>query len=181
MSKTELRVISRIVLIGVGMYVLLQTLLTILSSIASLLFATSSAIKASMIIVFMAIHALLAIMAVYFLVRCANSISAKIVEPVPEEDTQVSWLAAAFRLVCVTTGILLLFWTIPSSIFTLHFYMNSGLDPWYQQAGPEFAKIIIMLVLIIYLLFGAPGFVRWQVKRTLKQCSKFEEQKPPCC
>jgi hypothetical protein len=40
----------------------------------------------------------------------------------------------------------------------------------------EIAKCIVLLVIGIYLACGAPGFVRWQVKRTLKQCGKIEEQ-----
>jgi hypothetical protein len=182
MSKNELRVIARIVLIGVGLYVLLQTLLTILTSIASLsLIASSVDVKATTIIVAMIIYAVMTMAAVYFLVRCANRISAKIVGPDPAEDSQVSWLAVAFRLICVTAGVLFLYWSLPYLIVTLSMYMQAKPDQqhiYISSNRDNVIKYVVLLSLSIYLAYGAPGFVRWQVKRTLKQCNKIEEQHP---
>jgi hypothetical protein len=48
----------------------------------------------------------------------------------------------------------------------------------YHQLWPEVVKCVLMLGMGIYLVCGAPGFVRWQVKKTLKQCGKIEEQQP---
>ena len=45
MNKNELRVMARIMLIGVGLYVLLQTFLTILTSAMAIPFAASAGIK----------------------------------------------------------------------------------------------------------------------------------------
>jgi hypothetical protein len=181
MSKDELRVIARIVLIGVGLYVLLQTFLTILSSAASIPMLASSQIKQGplMIIIALCIYAALALAAVYFLVRCANRITAKIVGPESAEDTQVSWLAVAFRLVCVTAGVLFLYWSVPYLVVTLSTYMSvkPGQQLYMPSSKADIVKYVVMLGLSIYLAYGAPGFVRWQVKRTLKQCRKIEEQR----
>jgi hydrogenase-4 membrane subunit HyfE len=106
MSKNELRVIARIMLIGVGLYVLLQTFLTVLSNLAATPFVASEETRAmSKIIVSLGIYALMALATVYFLARCTARCSAKIVESEPVDDAQISWLAVAFRLICVTTGI----------------------------------------------------------------------------
>jgi len=183
MSKDELRIIARIVLIGVGLYVLIQTFLTISSSAAALPMIISSQNTPGplMIIVSLSIYAALAIITVYFLVRCANRISAKIVEPEPSDETQVSWLAAAFRLICVSAGVLFLYWSVPRLIVTLSMYINVKPDQQHIIISTQRENIIeyiVLLSLSLYFAFGAPGFVRWQVRRTLKQCSKIEEQQP---
>ncbi len=180
MSKNELRVIARIMLIGVGLYVLIQMFLTILSSAAAMPTLVSSQITPGplIIIVSLCIYAALAIVTVYFLFRCANRISAKIVEPEPADDTQVSWLTAVFRLVCVTAGVLFLYWSVPNLIMTLYTYMIYKPNQHYMSPKSDIVKYVVMLGLSIYLAYGAPGFVRWQVRKTLKQCRKFEEQQP---
>ncbi|MGB7580940.1 MAG: hypothetical protein WBL85_00645 [Sedimentisphaerales bacterium] len=187
MNKNELRVMARIMLIGVGLNVLLQTFLTISTSAMAIPFAASAGIKMSTIIVIVGIYALMALAVVYFLARCANRCSAKIVESEPVDDTQISWLAVAFRLICVISGVLFLFWTVPNLIVTVfHYIMNmninnkSGQQQIYVSMSSitDIAKYAVLLAISIYLACGAPGFVRWQVRRTLKQCGKIEEQKP---
>jgi hypothetical protein len=186
MSRNELRIIARIMLIGVGLYVLLQTFLNTLNSLAAMPFVTSTETKVvPMIFIVLGIYALTALATVYFLARCANRCSAKIVESEPVDDTQISWLAVAFRLVCVSAGVLFLYWTVPQLIVTVYQYIVntnsaniSGMRTIYMGMSSitDIAKYIILLGLGIYLAYGAPGFVRWQVRRTLKQCGKIEEQ-----
>lgn len=184
MSKIELRVIARIVLTGAGLYVLLSIILNILSSLAVMPFVASAGIKeVPIIIIALGIYAAVALAALYLLARCANRISAKIVEFEPVDETQVSWLAVAFRLVCVTAGVLFLYWSVPNLISTIYIYIlnmsnEAGRRTIYtgMSSKTDTAKYAIMLGLSIYMAFGAPGFVRWQVRKTLKQCSKIEEQ-----
>jgi len=180
MSKNELKVIARIVLIGTGLYVILQSSLSVLFSLPLMLVSHNGvdAMAITAIIIFI----LLALAAVYFVVRLAGCSSEKIVIHDSTDDTQISWLAVAFRLVCVTAGIIYLYRTIFGFIPMLSLYIQAILDnempARYQHIGPEFAKFIVMLAISFYLACGAPGFVRWQVKRTLKQCNKSIEQQP---
>jgi hypothetical protein len=185
MNRNELHVIARIVLIGTGLYVFLSIFLNILSSFASLPFvASANRVKTSIWMpIALGIYAIVAAATVYFMVRCANRFSDKIVEHEPVDDTQVSWLAAAFRLVCVTAGVLFIYWSVPQLIVTVFNYiMNMNNKPSQTQiyigmsSKTEIAKYAVMLGLSIYLAYGAPGFVRWQVKMTLKQCGKIEGQ-----
>ena len=183
MSKNELRMIARIVLVSVGLYVLLQTLLTILSSLAMMPFVEFSKTQILVSIVAVAIYIVITLAVVYFLFRSANRFSDKIVEYEHIDDTQISGIAVAFRLVCVTAGILFLYWSVPSLIATVYTYiLNINNEPnqryIYMSSKIDIAKYVLLLVLSIYLAYGAPGFVRWQVRRTLKQCGKTEEQKP---
>jgi len=178
MSRNELKVLARIMLIGVGLYVLTQIFLTVSSSVAAMSTLVSSQIKqgAPIIIISLCIYTTLGIATVYLLVRCANRISAKIVGPEPAEE--VSWLAVAFRLVCVAVGVLFLYWLVPSLVMTLYTYITINPNLHYMSPKSDILKYVIMLGLSIYLAYGAPGFVRWQVRKTLKQCSKIEEQQP---
>jgi hypothetical protein len=182
MSKNELRVIARIVLIGAGLYVLLQIALSILVTLPIMLTVASADVINAMTITAMAIYIVLALAAVYFLVRIADRIASRIVESEQVDDTQISCLAVAFRLVCVTAGVLFIYWTIFGSIATISFYISAKLSnqmtSMYHQLWPEVVKCVLMLGMGIYLVCGAPGFVRWQVKKTLKQCGKIEEQQP---
>jgi hypothetical protein len=47
----------------------------------------------------------------------------------------------------------------------------------YMMTRQNIVQDVITLGLGIYFAWGAPGFVRWQVKKTLQQCGNFEEQK----
>ena len=183
MSRNELRVIARIMLIGVGLYVVLQTFLTILGGLAAMPFVESGRTQIPLIIIALAIYIVITLAIVYFIVRSANRFSDKIVEQEHIDDTQVSWLAAAFRLICVTSGVLFLYWSIPGLIVAVYNYImnmnnESGQTYIYMSSKINIAQYVILLGLSIYLACGAPGFARWQVRRTLTQCGKIEEQKP---
>lgn len=177
MSKNELRIIAKISLIGVGLYVIMQAILGTMSGLPYILASAHKGPLNASTIFPLVVYIVLLLGGVYLLFRFADYFSAKIVATVPADDTQISWLSAAFRLICVTAGLLFLYWTGFSGFATLtiHSYYNSGQSGlWYKA---EIVKFVVLLILSIYLACGAPGFVRWQVKRTLRQCGKFEEQK----
>jgi len=181
MSKDELRILARITLIAVGLYVLLQTFLTVFSALPSIIFISPSTdIKNSSILISFTMYIVMALAAVYFLIRSSNRISAKITEAETNDESQTSWLAVAFRLICVTAGIFFLYWTLPRfSIIIFRYYMNyhsenNGLTTYFTNESTM--EYLVMLLISIYLAFGAPGFVRWQVKKTLQQCNKTIEQ-----
>ncbi len=188
MSKNELRVIARIMLIGVGLYVILQTLLTTLSNLAAMPLVASAKTDLPIIIIALVMYIVITLVVVYFLFRCANQFSDKIVGPEPVDDTQISGIAVAFRLVCVLAGVMFLYWSVPQLLASVYNYIlnmnnkwgESGMKQIYtgMSSKTEIAKYVILFGLGIYLAYGAPHFVRWQVRRTLKQCGIIEEQQP---
>lgn len=185
MSKNELRVMARIMLIGVGLYMFMQAFLAFLGSIAMMPFIEYAKTQVPLAIAAIAVYVVIILAGVYFLFRCENLFSAKIVESDTVDETQTSWLAVAFRLICVTAGVLFLYWSVPNLIVTVfHYIMNmnnkSGQQTIYtgMSSIADIAKYVVLLVISIYLACGAPGFVRWQVRRTLKQCSEIEQEKP---
>ena len=187
MNKTELRVIAKIVLAGVGLYVLLQTFLTIFGTFAVILLDESKRPTISITIIAVSIYIAITLSVIYLLVRGANRLSDKIIENETADNTQISSIAVAFRLVCLVAGVFFIYWSIPNLIFTIYQYflnMNSADSSRMRRiivgmsSITDIIKYIILFSLGVYLAYGAPGFVRWQVKRTLKQCSKIEEQQP---
>lgn len=156
MSKNELNVIARIVLIGVGLYVVLQTFLNILSGLASMPLVKSSRADMPVIIIMFGMYVVITLAAVYFLFRCANFFSAKIVEYESVDDAQISWLAVAFRLICVSAGVFFLYGSIPNLVASLGMRINdkSG-QLTYMYSMPSIIKDIVLLVLGLYFAWGA--------------------------
>ena len=115
----------------------------------------------------------------YLFIYKSEGLAKKIVgsEQLPEPDSQIQWLPVALRLICIAGGIYFLntvlwqstriigqfaFFKAQEGARTIHTYAPFN----YQSLLPW----IIMLICGVYLLCGAPHFVRWQVKRILQQC-----------
>jgi hypothetical protein len=184
MTKSELQVIARIFLICITLYVLLETFLEVFSNLSAIIFSQpsktpdsfsqSSDTITSYVVISAICYVVLAALVVYFLIHNSNSISAKIASSKIEDESQISWLYVAFRLICVCAGILFLFWSLPEVATILIRYFSSRQGQFY---GIErLVEYIFMFVLGMYFAFGAPGFVRWQVKMTLKQCNKLTKE-----
>lgn len=129
---------------------------------------------------------------VYFLIYRNDKLAQKIIgsEQLPEPDSQIAlpqvqWLPVAMRLICIAGGIYFLINVLwhttyivnQLAMFKAETYSVNGTT--YTRFYTNFAPFsvrsllpwIIMLVCGVYLLFGAPHFVRWQVKKTLQQCT----------
>ena len=115
----------------------------------------------------------------YFFIYKSECLAKKIVgsEQLPEPDSQIQWLPVALHLICVAGGIYFLcavLWHTTDVINRFAFlkaeesaHVHLIYPPFnYQSLLPW----IIMLICGVYLLCGAPHFVRWQVKKILQQC-----------
>ncbi len=123
----------------------------------------------------------------YFLVYQHDKLTKKIIgsEQLPEPDSQVQWLPAALRLICIAGGIYFINTVIWQTTYVIsqlaafksHTYANYKVFHTYTPFS--FGNIlpwIITLAIGIYLVCGAPHFVRWQVKKTLRQCKTNKQQ-----
>ncbi len=99
-----------------------------------------------------------------------------------EPAAQIQWLPAAYRLVCIFAGLYCLFYTLATAsriLHTLYIVLSyQGRVPEYpgRLVTPEHVICwVLTLAAGVYLLWGAPHFVRWQVKKTLEQCKGQQE------
>jgi len=128
-----------------------------------------------------------AALAVYFLAFNNNELARKIAGPGRWEDrrTQAALLAKSLRVGLVFAGLMLLPRSIPA-ILDAPSSIGTGLDNIFifnrmpQVEGlfawEQFKSIygLFKAALAVYLVLGAPHFVRWQCNRLLRQTSGIE-------
>jgi len=126
----------------------------------------------------------------YIFVYKRESLAKKIVgsEQLPEPDSQIQWLPVALRLICIAGGFYFLSTVLRQTTYVIgqlaffeaHTYANANYKVIYTYAPFNYRSLlpwIIMLICGIYLVCGAPHFVRWQVKKTLQLCKQQSEMK----
>jgi len=174
----DLRKLARIILVGLGIYVLVKYGIGLFAGLPYLFYGESPlrGFAVVQVVSFVLVTVCLSL-AIYALVWKADFWSAKIVGADERDGPDIWWLPFAFRLASVCAGILYLSWAISALVSIIGSYiqmMDPGFVfrplPWHNVVG-----WVIQLGLGIYLLCGAPHFVRWQVKKTLEHCKRLEE------
>ncbi len=168
--------LAKIVLTGFALYIAFH-LCTYLIMIPFAL------LSGSFIVLFLFISLCLAV-SVYVLIYHRDKWARNIVGTVdlPDPDVQIQWLPVAFRLVAVVAGLFCLYKLVVKIILVvLRLAMAKGpsSSPGYIQiftskilTVEQILDWLILLVIGIYFLCGAPHFVRWQVKKTIEHCKK---------
>ena len=122
----------------------------------------------------------------YLFIYKSEGLAKKIVgsEQLPEPDSQIQWLPVALRLICIAGGIYLLNTVLWHTTYVIGQFARFKAET-YSVNGTTYTRFftgfapfsfgnllpwVIMLICGVYLLCGAPHFVRWQVKRILQQC-----------
>lgn len=91
---------------------------------------------------------------------------------------QIHWLPAAYRLVCMFAGLYCVYGVLYRGMGQIGSYYLGQSDSGYAQTTSFFlrpdqiATTLVLLVLGVYLLAGAPHFVRWHLKRTMRFCAE---------
>ena len=128
----------------------------------------------------------LIVLLIRYLVYKNDALAEKIVgsEQFAEPDLQIQWLPVALRLICMAGGIYFIntvLWKTTYLINQLAFLKTRNANTIYTNSYAQFSlqnilPLVIMLMCGIYLLCGAPHFVRWHVKKILKQCKSQSEK-----
>jgi hypothetical protein len=120
----------------------------------------------------------------YFFFYKSESLAKKIVgsEQLPDPDSQIQWLPVALRLICIAGGIYFLYTVLWHTTYIIGQFaaFKAQENARTILAYPPFnyqslLPWVIMLICGVYLLCGAPHFVRWQVRKTLQQCKGLDK------
>ncbi|MGD0784575.1 MAG: hypothetical protein ABR969_02040 [Sedimentisphaerales bacterium] len=116
--------------------------------------------------------------------RRRDKIAEKIVgvESPQNPVSQVEWIPFAFRLISVIAG-MYCFYRVAVQIAAMasHFMANRSsyrqMESGWLIMLKEHLVVFILVAAGIYLLCGAPHFVRWQVRKTIEMCTNGGENK----
>ena len=182
----NMRSLAKIILSAMGIFFVIRLIPNIIYAISMLIMNPSiESLGISILSVFLSL--LCAGVLYYFFFHKREQLAKKIIgkEELPEPDSQISWLPATFRLICVFAGLYCLFYALWQFSLALHQYLlfldkaggiaSSGrismfTGSRYHNFATSLLKLVMFVTIGIYLLCGAPHFVRWQVKKTLQQC-----------
>lgn len=131
----------------------------------------------------------------YFMVFHNNRLSSSLAGPglLLDSRTQADWLVKSLRVGLAFTGLMLLPGSAPTlvKIAKTFFLIRPALNEIIiSKSTPNMLRLsyaqwytsiyhLLKAVLAIYLICGAPHFIRWQIKHTLgQQANKTEIQNP---
>jgi len=175
--------LAKIVLTGIALYLAFYLCTTVIMMPFALLSGALYESSLLSIVLFLFISLCLAA-SIYVLIYHRDKWAEKIVgtTDLPGPDVQIQWLPVAFRLVAVVAGLFCLYRLVVKIIWVvvrLAMAKGPSSSPGYVQyftskilTVEQILDWLILLVIGIYFLCGAPHFVRWQVKKTLEQCKQ---------
>ncbi len=181
----DLRKLARIILVGMGIYVLVKHGIGFAAMLPFLFFSGSLMRGSTFVQLVSYVLGIACVgLVIYALVWKADFWSAKITHADKPDQAEIWWLPFAFRLAAVCAGIIILSWSISTITSTIARYAQiMSLSSSIMSLSSSRASIpwlmlvawIIQLALAIYLICGAPHFVRWHVKKTIEHCKRLEE------
>jgi len=180
--------LAKIILSAIGIFFTIRLLSQLVIPIY-LFYSTPTWETAASSLLSLLLTAGLIALLLYFFFYKSECLAKKIVgseqlpEPCPPNslgrraDSQIQWLPVALRLICVAGGIYFLNTVVWQTTYVIsqfaafksYTYTNHKVT--YAYAPFNYQSLlpwIIMLICGVYLLCGAPHFVRWQVKKTLQ-------------
>ncbi len=164
--------IAKIVLAALGIYIAVTIIPHAITSVIMLFYQQFNLASIALCLFSLALMAISIALLYYFFVRKRDWLAQKVVGTVDwyEPATDIHWLAAAFRIICVVAGVLFLYKFLIHITYYLSIQTISQIASGHQPFARMLKASIGWLVLLpfgIYLLCGAPHFVRWQVKKRL--------------
>jgi hypothetical protein len=179
LKMNKMHTLARIILSAIGIYFAIHLLSLLPYAILMFYSKPSWETAVSSLISLLLIAGLISLL-LYFFFYKSEGLAKKIVgsEQLPEPDSQIQWLPVALRLICIAGGIYFLNTVIWQTTYVISQF--AAFKAIYAYAPFNYQSLlpwIIMLICGVYLLCGAPHFVRWQVKKTLQLCKQQPEIK----
>ena len=176
----KMQTIARITLAAIAIYIILDVAKSILSGLSLIAHGGLPNISLFMMFVSIGIMTILAVIIGRELIVRGEKWACRIVAHSEEYEAEekTNWLPTTYHIIAMSIGILFIWWAIPY-IFQLVSSFLLSLNAEYKQWYPhpkllsQLISVIVRLIIAAYFLFGAPHFVRWQVKKTLELCEEF--------
>lgn len=179
----KMHTLAKIMLSAIGIFFTIRLLSQLPFAIFYFRIKPSLETAASSVLSLLLIAGLVALLLSLFFYKNEN-LAKKIVgsEQLPEPDSQIQWLPVALRLICIASGIYFLsnvIWQSTAVIGMLAAFKTSAQtingSTYATSYYPPFnyrsmLPWLVFLICGVYLLCGAPHFVRWHVKKILQQC-----------
>jgi hypothetical protein len=180
----KMHIIAKIAAGILGIYLLLVTFQTLIRSLSIIIMSSGkisttsfTAVAASLVMTAGFICAVF-----YFLIYRGDIFARKVVGKEVELLTPASpsaWHPFALRLAVMVAGFLFLeksIWELGMLTQTVRYVSNLSTLAAMWHVYEYGVYFLVYLAIAIYLLCGAPQFVRWQIKKTIELCREFSEK-----
>ncbi len=171
----KMHAIAKIAAVMLGIYLLLSSLISLVSTVSmvSLMQRGKPDMEQWVVYIISVLAAGCFVAGVYyFLIYRSDAIARKIVkqDEIGEPACPTAWYSTALRLAVVIAGFFFLSKTIvllSNVSMQIHLYLRSGQTE--TSLISYTASLLAYLAISIYLLCGAPQFVRWHLEKTKSQ------------
>ena len=169
------KTLAKITVSALGIFLLVRMLPQFFSAFLMIFLLFEGSIQILQFLAHIALTLLWGFLIYLLLIRRRDAIAEWIVKGTGHEEikTQAGWITLGFKLICFAAGLLFcfnFFYRIPSIITYTLFYFGHGQGVSMLQNS---FGILLLLPAGIYLLYGAPALVRWQVAKTLEICNEY--------
>lgn len=180
----KMHTLTKIVLTCIGVYLGAYLFRQILMFVLTTFVFPQGGLRSSTIYIVITIVTFVTLaLLLYLLIVKRDKIAEKIVgdQLITEPNLQIQWVPFTFRLTAISAGFIGLYKIILMLIFVArplaitraavkdgaNQMVLSEPDRFYYAIN-QIAALLILIPLVIYLLYGAPHFVNWHVKKTLE-------------
>ena len=176
--------LAKIAFVTLAVYIILGLISTIFATVNMVIIEPSLARTVSFISMF-AITVLYLLAVIYFLIIKRDKWAKMIVgeTEIATPPGPAAWFPLAYRLGCMIAGFYFIFHFASYLVREANSYVymashgagHAGSTTFFSYLLQRNIAMLILLPFGIYLLCGAPHFVRWHVKKTLEICGQFAE------
>ncbi|MBE0537540.1 MAG: hypothetical protein IH624_17890 [Phycisphaerae bacterium] len=188
MNRNDMQALARLVIVSLTAYMLFSQFIVLFAM--PIIFLTDRTALLQFVPWLLHIAVLVAI--AVLLIRRSDRIAQWLTRPA---DTQTdpaqthdpaSWLPAAFRITCLLGGLVFLYRFIFIVSSTLSLLISvwgaeqrpEHINAWYRGQWNTLIGGLFIVPIAVYLLCGAPRFVRWHVKKTLELAAQKPDNTP---
>jgi len=170
----RMHVLAKIVFMALGLYIVINVLPWIVSLGLSMFTMGATVENVGVLLSNIFVMVVFAGLACYVLIGNREGLARYAVGTEESEvsETAVQWIAVAYRLICIVAGVVSLYKCIfmLGSLWSLLKVVEMGGSGAPFRFWSRLVQIATFVPCTVYLLAGAPHFVRWQVKKTLEMC-----------